>query len=168
MLRITGVLAGILLPIRNKGENMSRRILVIFENERTFPEALAYAREFALRIDARVSLLMLAPMSFVGRASLGPKRNAIRAIETSAGKILSDCSEGFIQQGLEVSSAFKIGDPAQELMKFLADRPPFQAVIWGSGDDLPDKDGSGQKHWIGKIAGNLECPLLTVSKRDPR
>ncbi len=150
------------------GGKMSRKILVVFENEQIFAEALVYAKEFALRIDARVSLLMLIPMSFSGRASLGPKRNQIRNIETSVGRILSDCSEGFIQQGLEVSSAFKIGDPAQEMMKFLADRPPFQAVIWGSGNELPDKDGSGQKHWIGKTAGNLECPLLAVSKRESR
>jgi len=154
-----------LLYVRTGGK-MSRKILVVFENEQIFPEALVYAKEFALRIDARVSLLMLIPMSFSGRASLGPKRNEIRNIETRAGKILSDCSEGFIQQGLEVSSAFKIGDPAQEMMKFLADRPPFQAVIWGGGNELPDKDGSGQKHWIGKISGTLECPLLAVSKRE--
>jgi hypothetical protein len=146
---------------------MFRNILVLFENEIMFPEALVYAREFAKRVDARVTFLMLIQMSFAGRTFIGPKRSALRDIETRVAKLLSDCSKPFIQQGLEVSFAFKIGDPLQELMKFLTDRSPFQAIIWGSGNTLPNK-GSPRRHWISGIVGNLECPLLTVSKRDGR
>ncbi|MEZ4549793.1 MAG: universal stress protein [Desulfobacterales bacterium] len=144
---------------------MFRNILLVFENERIFPEALVYAREFARRIDAKVTLLMIVPMSFAGRTVIGPKRNTIRNIESRGGKILSDCLPAFIQEGIEVNSALKIGDPAQELMKFLADRPPFQSIVWGSGRDLPDKGRNGQRHWMAGVVGSLECPLLTVSKR---
>lgn len=147
---------------------MFRNILLVFENEEIFPEALMYAREFALRIDARLTLLMIVPMSFDARTAISPRRNIIRNIEISAGKLLSDCLQTFIREGLEVNSALKIGDPAQEMMKFLADRPPFQAIVWGSGRDLPDMTRSGQRHWLAKVAGSLECPLLTVSKRDDR
>ena len=147
---------------------MFRNILLVFENEEIFPEALIYAREFAKRIDAKVSLLMIVPMSFVGRTVIGPKRNTIRNTEIRVGKLLSNCLQIFIQEGIEVNSALKIGDPAQELMKFLADHPPFQSIVWGSGRDLPDKGQGAQRHWISRVVGSLECPLLTVNKREER
>jgi hypothetical protein len=145
---------------------MFRNILLVFEKEEIFPEALIYARELALRNDAKITLLMLVPMSFDGRTVIGPQRNAIRNIEIRAGKLLSNCLQTFIQEGIEVNSALKLGDPAQEFMKFLADRPPFQSVVWGSGRDLPDLIRGSQRHWISKVAGKLECPLLVVSKRE--
>ena len=144
---------------------MARNILLVFENEQILPEALIYAREFALRIDAKVTLLMIEPMSFAGRTVIGPKRNTIRNVEIRVGKLLSDCLQTFIQKGIEVNSALKIGDPAQELMKFLADRPPFQSIVWGSGRELPDRGRGANRHWMAKVVGSLECPLLTVSKR---
>jgi hypothetical protein len=147
---------------------MTRNILLVFENEEILPEALIYARELAMRIDAKVTLLMIEPMSFAGRTVIGPKRNTIRNIETRAGKVLSDCLQTFIQKGIEVNSALKIGDPAQELMKFLADRPPFQSIVWGSGRELPDKSKGAKRHWMSRVVGSLECPLLTVSKRENR
>ena len=145
---------------------MFRNILLVFEEELILPEALVYVRKFAMRIDAKVTLLIIVPMSFVGRTLIGPKRNTIRNIEIRMGKRLSECLEPFIREGIEVNSALKIGDPAQELMKFLADRPPFQSIVWGSGQELPDKGRGPGRHWITKVMGNLECPLLTVSRRD--
>lgn len=145
---------------------MFRNILLMFENEEIFPEAVVYARQFAMRTDAKVSLLMIVPMSFVGRNAIGPKRDTIRNIEIRMGKLLSGCLQTFIQDGIEVNSALRIGDPAQELMKFLADRPPFQSIIWGSGHDLPDKGRGTQRHWMSKVVGSLECPLLTISKKE--
>jgi Universal stress protein family len=139
---------------------MFRDILIIFDNQKTCPEALDYGREFALRMDVRVTFLVLVPMTFRGRTLLGSKRNAMSRIEDRAAKLLSRLCEAFIQQGIEVSSACRIGDPAQELLKFLADRPPFQSIIWGSEPDLP-----GKGHWLGRVSGNMECPLLTVSRK---
>jgi nucleotide-binding universal stress UspA family protein len=139
---------------------MFRDILIIFDGQKTCPEALDYGREFALRMDARVTILELVPMTFRGRTLLGSKRSALTRIEDRAAELLSRTSEAFIQQGIEVSSACKVGEPGQELLKFLANRPPFQAIIWGSGTDLP-----GKGHWLGRVSGNMECPLLTVSKR---
>ena len=144
---------------------MFRNILLIFENKQVLPEALVYTREFALRIDAKVTFLMIIPMSFAGRTLLGSKRDTIRNIEIRVGKLLAECLQSFIQHGIEVNSALKIGDPSQELMKFLADRSPFQSIVWGSGRDLPDKGRGAQRHWMSSVVGSLECPLLTVSKR---
>ncbi len=139
---------------------MFRDILIVFEGQTICPEALAYGREFAVRMDARVTFLMLAHMTFRGKTILGSKRNALIRIEKRAAELLTQASEAFIQQGLEVSSAFRVGEPAQELIKFLADRQPFQAIIWGSSPALPAKG-----HWVLRVAGNMECPLLSVCKR---
>jgi nucleotide-binding universal stress UspA family protein len=139
---------------------MFRRILIVFDNQNPCPESLHYARDFALRMDARVTVLMLVPMSFVGRIFLGSQRKALARIENRAEQILTRAIADFILQGTEVASALKVGEPSQELLKFLADRPPFQAIIWGSGPDLP-----GKGHWITRVSGNLECPLLTVSRK---
>lgn len=139
---------------------MFRRILIVFDNETPCPESLSYARDFARRMDARVTLLMLVPMTFVGRIFLGAQRKALSRIEKRAEEVLTRAVADFLQQGTEVATALKVGEPSQELLKFLADRPPFQAVIWGGGPDLP-----GKGHWLARASGNLECPLLTVSRK---
>lgn len=139
---------------------MIRDILIIFDGRKICREALAYAREFALRMDARVTFLMLAQMSFVGRSYLDAKRTAVNRVEDQAAQMLTRSAESFIQQGIEISSAFRVGEPAQELLKFLALHPPFQAIIWGSTPELPAKG-----HWITRVSANMECPLLTVSKK---
>jgi hypothetical protein len=111
-------------------------------------------------MDARVTLLMLVPMSFKGKAELGSRRVALNRVEDQVAKLLSQISESFIQQGMEVSSVCRVGDPAEEVLKFLADHPPFQAIIWGSGPELP-----GKGHWLSRIYSQMECPLLTVSRK---
>jgi len=111
-------------------------------------------------MDARVTLLMLVPMSFKGKAELGSRRVALNRAEDRAAKLLSQISESFIQQGMEVSSVCRVGDPAEEVLKFLADRHPFQAIIWGSGPELP-----GKGHWLNRTYSQMECPLLTVSRK---
>ncbi len=142
---------------------MFQRILVIFENERICRQALSYSRELALRMDSEVAFLMLVEMAFLDRAYLGSKRNAIRRLESRIGKLIGNLTSEFLKEGISVSVALRVGDAAQELLKFLAERPPFQAVIWGSDEDLPDGGQPRRAHWIGKVADTLECPLLAVT-----
>jgi hypothetical protein len=144
---------------------MNYEVLIIFEGNQVFSEALTYAREYAMRTQARVTFLMLVAMSFSTRDLMGVKRNALQKIEAMAGRVFSELTEAFIQKGIETGSALRIGDPSQELLKFLADRPAFQAIIWGSGEDLPLGCKKTGKHWLCNLAENLECPLLTVTRR---
>jgi hypothetical protein len=65
-----------------------------------------------------------------------------------------------------VSAALRVGEPAQEFLKFLAERAPFQAVIWGSDENLPENFQLKRGHWLVKVLGALECPLLSVSSRE--
>ena len=144
---------------------MFQRILVIFENEGVSQRALSYAQELAHRMDSEVALLMLVEMAFADRAFLGSKRNSIRMLEARIGKTLGGLSSGFLERGISVSVALRIGDPAQELVKFLAERPSFHAVIWGSHETLPHRNRPRRRHWIEKVSDSLECPLLEVTGR---
>jgi hypothetical protein len=144
---------------------MFQRILVIFENEKICPQAISYCRELALRMDSEVALLMLVEMAFLDRPFLGSKRRAIGLLEKRIGETLGHISSEFLKEGISVRIALRVGDAAQELLKFLAERSPFQAVIWGSSEDLPDGGQPRRSHWIGKVADTLECPLLAVISR---
>jgi len=144
---------------------MFKKNLLVFENEKVCREALTYARELALRMDSEVTFLMLVEISFPDRSFLGSKRNALHVLEERVGKMLSDFSSRFLKEGIETSIALRVGDPAQEFLKFLAERAPFQAVIWGSGEELPDHRQLPRGHWLKKVITTLECPLLTVSRK---
>ena len=144
---------------------MFHRILVVFENEKICPSALTSARELALRMDSQVTFLMLVDMPFQGTAFLGSKRNAFTHLEQRTAEKLSGFSSEFLKVGIEVSIALRVGEPSQELLKFLAGRPAFQAIVWGSDEVLPDKSNFRRDHWVNKIAKTLECPLLTVSSK---
>jgi nucleotide-binding universal stress UspA family protein len=147
---------------------MLRKALVVFENEKVSDEALIYARELAIRMDSEVTLLMLVEMPFQDSLHLAPKRTAIIELEKRMSMVLSNCSSELLKKGLVVSTALRIGTPAQEFLKFLAERPPFQVIIWGSDGD-PTERGSGVRHhWISKVAGKLECPLITVINRESK
>ena len=142
---------------------MPQHLLVVIENEQVCRRAIDYAGQLARRTDADVTLLMLEEMAFKGRTRLGSKRNIINETDERAAGLLAEIASGYLQQGITTSSAIRFGDPAQEFIKFLAERPPFQTVIWGSDENLP---GTGKRgHWLAKAAASLECPLWAVGRR---
>ncbi len=79
--------------------------------------------------------------------------------------MLSGFSSQFLKEGIETSIALRVGDPAQEFLKYLAEKAPFQAVIWGSGEELPDHRRFPKGHWLARVVTTLECPLLTVRSK---
>ena len=161
-----GVVLAIPATVQQGDQPMPKRNLVVFENEKVCPQALTYARELALRLDSEVTLLMLVEMAFWDRRILGSKRSAVAHLERRMGKLLTAFSAEFLNHGIAVTAALRMGDPAQELIKFLAERPPFQVIIWGSDEAIPERRPSGRSHWISKVAGTLECPLFSVSTRE--
>ncbi len=144
---------------------MFKRALVVFENESISPEALLYARELALRMDSEVTLLMLIEMAFLDQSWLGSKRSAISQIEDRVGALMAEPLEQLLKAGVAAGAALRVGDPAQELLKFLAERPPYQVVIWGSGTELPGIGAGRRGHWLSRAQPALECPLLWAGSR---
>ena len=143
---------------------MQQRILVLFEQELVSQAALRSARELALRLGASVTLLMLIAMSFGDRLLLSSKRRTIRQVEERVGQRLDQLKGLYLADGIQVDTDWRLGDPAEELLKFLAERPPFQALIWGShsgsGDRLP-----APRHWLGRLSATFECPVLKVTAK---
>ena len=146
-----------------KARGMFKRVLVVMENEKVNSQAVYYARELAQRMDSEVSLLMLVEMSALDRTWLGSSRSAISNLDERVGRQMAELSKEFLRAGIATSAALRVGDPKQELFKFLAERPPFQVLIWGSHEELPG--GASRGHWMAKAASSLECPLWTVSSR---
>jgi len=136
--------------------------LIVLENEEVCRQAVDYARELAGRMGAEVTLLMLVEMALLDRGALGRKRSALNELDERAGRLLAEIGAEFLREGIATSAALRVGDPAQELVKFLAERPPFQVAIWGSGQELP---APARRHWLAKAAGALECSLLAVQAR---
>lgn len=143
---------------------MLRRVLVVLENEEVCRQAVDYARELAARMGAEVTLLMLVEMPLLDHGALGHKRNALSELDERVGRLLAELGAEFLREGVTAGAALRVGDPAQELVKFLAERPPFQVAIWGSSQELP---APARRHWLAKAADTLECPLWTVSSRRP-
>ncbi len=144
---------------------MFQRALVVFENHKVLSQAVDYARELAKRMDCEITLLMLVEMAFLDLPLLGKKRNEVTGLEEQARVVLPDLVARLIREGVTVTAALRVGEPAQELVKFLAERPPFQVIVWGSSEELPETGRGGRPHWLAKVAGALECPLLTVQSR---
>lgn len=144
---------------------MFKRVLVVMENEKVNDQAVYYARELAQRMDAEVSFLMLVEMAALDRTWLGSSRCAISELDDRVGRSMAELSEQFLRAGIATSAALRVGDPKQELFKFLAERPPFQVLIWGSSEELPSGGGGTKGHWMNTVATSLECPLWTVSSR---
>jgi hypothetical protein len=144
---------------------MFQRALVVFENQNVLSQAVDYVRELAKRMDCEVTLLMLVEMAFLDDPLLGKKRHEVIDLEERARRVLREQVTGLIGDGVTVAAALRVGDPAQELVKFLAEHPPFQVMVWGSGQELPEAGKGGRSHWLSKVAGALECPLLTVQTR---
>lgn len=146
---------------------MFKNILVIFENEKICDHAVKYSSELAYRMDSDVTFLMLMEMSFPNRLSIDSKRKSIQKTETRISKILGEISSELLKHGIPVSVAIRVGDASQELLKFLAERPAFQAVIWGSDEIIPDASHGRKSHWLAKVADTLECPLIAAGSQKP-
>jgi hypothetical protein len=144
---------------------MPHRHLVVFEDERVCRDAVTFAREYCLRMGSGVALLMLVALRSSDAASLGNARNVLHTARQGAGKLLDAISEEFTSHQIAVSTTLRVGDPRRELIKFLAERPPFSVVIWGSDESLPGRDQRGHVHWMEKAAETLECPLYAVSHK---
>lgn len=143
---------------------MHSGVLVIFENQAVYAEALDFVREFSQRIDADITLLVLAGLSFSSSHLLGERRQARKQITAGYRKMRNEFIGYFSRNGLEIDMVLRIGDPGEELLKFLSERSPFQAIVWGSSETLPFSGGRAV-HWLQPVSKRLECPLLTVKKR---
>jgi nucleotide-binding universal stress UspA family protein len=144
---------------------MFQRLLVVFENERICPEAMEFAKGLALRTDSEVTLLMLVEMPFEEKSPLGIKRAALSEIERRISLELTKRGSEFLRKGIALGTAMRFGNPAEEFVKFLAERPPFHTIVWGSSEDLQDCGQGLKGHWLSRLSAKLECSLVVAGPR---
>ena len=145
---------------------MTHANLVLFEAHRICSEAVIFAREYCIRMEHSAALLMLVPMTAVAPSG---GRRTLQETEAKAATLLKGVASTLTADDIRVTLAVRIGPPEVELIKYLAEAPPFNIIIWGSDKALPHHTPFGKHHWMADAAGNLGCPLYSVATRpDPK
>jgi nucleotide-binding universal stress UspA family protein len=136
-----------------------KRILVLLEDLSVRREVIQYAMALALRINARITLLMLLP----NEASAG--NPGVDPVAQGEG-ILEQETKRLAGSGVPVQYEVIRGDPRSEFIKFMATNLSFHTAVWG-GDPVALRPGSGHQsdHWISTIGNQLDCPLVAPTKR---
>ena len=71
--------------------------------------------------------------------------------------------------GIEAVGALRQGDPSSELLKYLAEYEPFQAVVWGGNEEfLRHSRTPIRSHWLERVREQLDCPLVVPSLKRKR
>jgi hypothetical protein len=67
---------------------------------------------------------------------------------------------------LETVGAIRQGDPSSELLKYLAEHQPFQAVVWGGNEAyIGRKRTPLRTHWLERVREQLDCTLVVPSRK---
>jgi hypothetical protein len=138
---------------------MKRSILILMDSFSVRQEAVQYAIGLAKRMDFSVVILMILsqPVSAAG----AERENPGGELRARAEQAVRESVEAIKKAGLPVEIQLKIGDPASELIKFLAGPMRFQTIIWASEPDLMNKKRAGARfHWLVKIKDVVECPVV--------
>ena len=138
---------------------LQRRILLLLDSLEIRKEVLSYSVDLARRLEAALYVLFL----------LYSKQKGQKASDHEAKQALESlCTQEKCTQ-IEVYGTVRQGDPVSELLKYLAESRPFQAIIWGGNEQLLGNRSTPVKtHWLEQIRKKLECPLVVPSQKDSR
>ena len=126
-------------------------ILVVLEESGVDEESVRCALELAKRFAGRVEVLVL---------GISPSDCAI---ESDSYVALRQAAQ---EEGVELVVGRRTGDKASELLKYLASHSHVRALVWG-GDDavLTATTTSRRRHWFGRMREQVECPIVTASRK---
>ena len=145
---------------------MSRKILILLDSPKVRGEVTTYSVELARRMGARLYLLML--LRWESSLRDGPSSPTARPDRETACEqgefVLKACLDEIQGFGVEAVGAVRQGDPSSELLKFLAENKPFQAVVWGGNEAfLRRRRTPVRTHWLERIREQLDCTLVVPS-----
>jgi hypothetical protein len=144
---------------------MERKILVLLEQIPVRREVVSYTIELARRMGARIHVLELADPS--------PSEHGVRPQREKRLKSTPPLEE-FLQEvrraGLDAVATLRSGDCVSELLKYLAECEPFQAVVWGGSKQVlrSPKGDLLRHHWLERVRSEIRCPLVIPSLRKDR
>ena len=145
---------------------MPRKILILLDSPRVRSEVTTYSVELARRMGATLHLLMLlrweaSPPDGASSPEMGPGGVEARK---QAEAVVNDCTDEIQGCGVVATGAVRQGDPSSELLKYLAEHQPFQAVVWGGNETfLRRRRTPVRTHWLERIRDQLDCALVVPS-----
>ena len=152
-----------------KGETQ-RKILILLDSPEVRSEITSYSVELARRMRAKLYLLMLLRWETPPHHGAGPGTlEEQNALCERGERVLTACIDEIRCLGMEAVGMLRQGDPASELLKYLAESRPFQAVIWGGKEAfLRRKRIPIRGHWLERVREQLDCALVVPSLKRKR
>lgn len=145
---------------------MPRKILILLDSPRVRSEVTTYSVELARRMGAGLHLLMLLRWEACppkGRSS-GKTGSEEGQARKEAEVAVRECMDAIRDCGVETEGTVRQGDPSSELLKYLAEHQPFQAVVWGGNEAfLRGRRTPVRTHWLERMRDQLDCTLVVPS-----
>jgi hypothetical protein len=156
---------------KGRPKDVPRKILILLDSPRVRSEVTTYSVELARRMGAGLHVLMLlrweaCPPDGVSSMEMGfDGGEALRQAEI----VVNDCIDEIRGCGVETVGAVRQGDPSSELLKYLAEHQPFQAVVWGGNEAfLRRRRTPVRTHWLERIREQLDCTLVVPSLKSKK
>jgi hypothetical protein len=142
---------------------MARRTILLSDSQTVRPEAAQYAIEFAKRTNPDLVFLVLLSADEGDVSEIrGKSAEQLAGLE----RTLASQVERARAAGVSAEAVVKTGDPCSELVKFLAASGPFQTIVWGGRQEVPQAGARGPRpHWLAKIKDIVECPVVVPSRK---
>ena len=157
-----------------KGRHMNgksqRKILVLLDSPEIRSEVVRYSVELAVRTGEGIFFLMILRREKVSPEEKidGQWKNPDSIREAGDGS-LNDCVAETRACGVESEVGLRQGDPASELLKFLAGARPYQAVVWGGNEAfLRGRRVPVRGHWLERVRDELDCALVVPTLKGKR
>ena len=152
--------------LAGRPKDVPRKILILLDSPKVRSEVTTYSVELARRMAAALHLLMLirweaSPPNGATSQEMGSEGGeALKQAEI----VVNNCIDEIRGCGLETVGTVRQGDPSSELLKYLAEHQPFQAVVWGGNETfLRRRRTPVRTHWLERIRDQLDCTLVVPS-----
>lgn len=150
---------------------MPRKILILLDSPQVRSEVTTYATELARRMGAGLHLLMVLRWHEIptGEASSPAACPGQARFCEEGERAVKSCLDEIRGFGVNAVGAVRQGDPPSELLKYLAEHKPFQAVVWGGNEAfLRRRRTPVRTHWLERVREQLDCTLVVPSLRRKR
>lgn len=150
---------------------MNRKILILLDSPKVRGEVTSYSVELARRMGTNLHLLMLLRWERSSRNGVFPRdvRAGQETLRRRGELVVKACLEQMRGFGLEAVGAVRLGDPPSELLKYLAEHQPFEAVVWGGIESfLRRRRIPIRSHWLERVREQLDCTLVVPSLKKQR
>lgn len=129
-------------------------VLLLLDDVNIKPE-VRYAIGLARRIEVPLIILLLLDLDF------DRGEDQIRDAQKRGEKALVPYVRLATEEKITVTAAVKVGSPASELLKFLAEGYSPRSVVWGGDQNiLTSKKLKSTDHWMVSIKDKFSCPLV--------